>query len=106
MGIQLTNRQETGTPTGVRASQEAYWRDLPQLLSLKSEHRQWVAYHRNERVGFGRTMAELYEECMGRGLKTHDFYVDRLEPRALPPWEEESIEAHFDPDVPCTPGSR
>ena len=83
-------------PAGIRCSQEAYWRDLPEILPLKSERRRWVAYHGDERIGFGRTMAELYEICERRGLKTDQFYVDRLEPRALAPWEEESVEAHFD----------
>jgi hypothetical protein len=83
-------------PPGIRRSQEAYWRDLPQLLSLKSGKRQWVAYHGDERVGFGSTSAELFQECMeSRGLKKEEFYVDRLEPRALPPWEAEAIDAPF-----------
>jgi hypothetical protein len=83
-------------PPGIRRSQEAYWRELPGLLKMKSRKRQWVAYHGDERVGFGRTSAELYRECMGRrGLKKDEFYVDRLEPRPLPPWEAEEVVAPF-----------
>jgi hypothetical protein len=77
---------------GVRRSQEAYWRDLPALLKLRNERRRWVAYHGDERVGFGRTAAELYQKCLRRGWTDADFYVDRLEPRAFPPWEAEEIE--------------
>jgi len=96
---------DPGVAPGIRASQEAYWRDLPRLVKLRSEERQWVAYAGNERVGFGRTMAELYEACERRGLSTSEFYVDRLEPRPLPPWESETIEAPFDPDEPTDPAS-
>lgn len=92
-----------GVAPGIRASQEAYWKDLPTLLALKSESREWVAYCGNQQIGFARTMAELYEECNRRGLKATDFYVDRLEPRALPPWEEEVIEADFDIDELSSP---
>jgi hypothetical protein len=80
-------------PPGIRASQEAYWRDLPELLKLKFSERQWVAYHRQERIGFATTVAELYQECERRGIPRDEFYVDRVEPRALAPWEVEEIDA-------------
>jgi hypothetical protein len=113
----LTDRPEPapgvkagGIPPGIRRSQEAYWRDLPELLKLKSRRRRWVAYHGEVRVGFAQTSAELYQQCLRRGLKEEDIYIDRLEPRALPPWEAEEIEAPFDvresvpgPPVPPAP---
>jgi hypothetical protein len=81
---------------GIRRAQESYWRDLAELLTLKSPDRQWVAYHGSDRVAFGRTSAEHYQECVHRrGLKKDEIYIDRLEPRALPPWEAEEIEAPF-----------
>lgn len=96
---------ETGTdqagvaspiPPGIRRSQEAYWRDLPGLLKRKSRTRRWVAYHGDECIGFAATSAELYQECMQRrGLREDEFYVDRLEPRPLPPWEAEECESPF-----------
>src|SRR5439155_27272779 len=76
-------------PEGIRRSQEAFWRDLPQLLKLASNKRRWVAYHGDERVGFGRTETELYEECFRRGWRDDEFYVDLIQPYELPPWEEE-----------------
>jgi hypothetical protein len=83
-------------PPGIRRSQEAYWRDLPELLKRKSRARQWVAYHGDARIGFGRTAAELYRKCMHQqGLRTDQFYIDRVEARALPPWEAEEIDAPF-----------
>lgn len=83
-------------PVGIRQSQEAYWRDLPALLKMKSRTRQWVAYHSDRRVGFGRTSTELYQKCIREhGLKKDQFYIDRLEPRQMPPWEAEEIDAPF-----------
>lgn len=38
-------------------SQQAFWRDLPELLKVKSNKRQWVAYHGDTRVVFGKTKA-------------------------------------------------
>jgi len=76
-----------GTPAGIRRSMEAYWRDLPQLLPLRSRKREWVAYHGDERVGFHSDKAELYQECYRRGYKGDEVYIGRLMPQYLPPWE-------------------
>ena len=85
---------------GIRRSQEAYWRDLPRLLPLRSRERRWVAYHGDERVGFGRTQAELYRECIRRGLKVNDIYIDRLELDYQPPWEPPEVEERgVEPDA-------
>src|SRR2546423_1437759 len=62
-------------------SQQAFWRDLPELLKLRSRKRQWVAYHGDERIGFGKTGTDLYQECFRRGLQRGEFYVGLLEPR-------------------------
>jgi hypothetical protein len=69
-------------------SMQAYWRDLPKLLALKSQRRRWVAYHGQERIGFGKTQQELYQECFRRGLQREEFYVGFLEldPEHIPPW--------------------
>jgi hypothetical protein len=67
-------------------SQQAFWRDLPELLKLKSKTRQWVAYHGDERVGFGKTKTEVYQECLRRGLQRGDFYVGKIEEEETPPW--------------------
>lgn len=80
-------------PPGIRRSQEAYWRDLPSLLPLASRRRQWVAYHGDEQIGFGRTETELYQECLRRGLNRDEFYIDRLRWSEYAPWEAEEIES-------------
>ena len=59
-------------------SQAAFRRDLPELL--KTHYRQWVAYHGEDRVRFGRTQFELYEECYRRGWHDDEFVVRSVEP--------------------------
>jgi hypothetical protein len=82
-------------PPGIRRSQEAYWRELPTLLPKVSRKRQWVAYHGDEQIGFGRTQTELYQECYRRGLKEDGFYIGRLRPSELAPWEPDIVEAMY-----------
>jgi hypothetical protein len=69
-------------------SQQAFWRDLPELLKDKRHQGKWVAYHGEERVAFGRSDIEAYQECFRRGLESGEFYVGRLEadPDGIPPW--------------------
>lgn len=67
-------------------SQKAFWHDLPEILNLKSKKCQWVGYHGDERVGFGKTQTEVYQECFRRGLQRGDFYVGKIEEDETPPW--------------------
>src|ERR1022692_4579096 len=67
-------------------SQKAFWRDLPELLKLKSKERQWIAYHGEERVGFGKTQTELYQTCFQRGIQRGEFYVGKIEADETSPW--------------------
>ena len=62
----------------IARSQAAFRRDLPDLL--KTHYRQWVAYHGEDRIRFGRTQFELYEECYRRGLHDDEFVVRSIEP--------------------------
>jgi hypothetical protein len=73
-------------------SMQAFWRDLPGLLRLRSRQRRYVAYHGHERVGYGRTQTELYRECLARGLRRGEFYVGPLEEREAPPWGSTPLE--------------
>jgi hypothetical protein len=69
-------------------SQQAFWRDLPELLKDPRNHGRWVAYHGDERIAFGRSDVEVYQSCLRRGLKRGEFYVGRLEGDSdgIPPW--------------------
>lgn len=91
-------------------SQQAFWRDLPELLKLKSKKRRFVAYHGDERIGFGKTDTELYKECFRRGLERGEFYVSDIEedPDGIPPWGSAPIEEslfEFDDEPPTPPAS-
>ncbi len=55
-------------PPLVAQSQAAFRRELPELL--KKRNGQWVAYHGDECLGFGRSQIELYQQCVRRGHVT------------------------------------
>ena len=57
---------------------EAFRRDLPQLL--KERPGEWVGYHGSDRIGFATTKAQMYRECLERGLKRGEFFVTCVEP--------------------------
>jgi hypothetical protein len=78
-------------PPGILRSQQAFWRDLPQLLRNPRNHGQWVCYHGEERVGIARTQRELIAECVRRGLPDDQYHTDVIEPRELAPWEVEEV---------------
>ena len=59
----------------IQRSQEAFRRDLPQLLRDKKLYRRWVAYRGDERIGFARLEDDLYEECARRVFKEHEYVV-------------------------------
>jgi hypothetical protein len=81
----------TGVPPGILRSQEAFWRDLRQLLSQRKLRGRWVCYHGGERIGIG-THEELIRECRRRGVADDSYYLGRIRPRELPPWEPEEVE--------------
>jgi hypothetical protein len=69
-------------------SMQAFWRDLPELLKNRRNHKKWAAYHGDERVAIARSDVEAYQECFRRGLKRGEFYVGWLRARSdgIPPW--------------------
>jgi len=58
---------------GIRLSQQALRRDLPELLQNKRLRGQWIAYHRHERIGTARDQATLIDQCLKRGLNDDEF---------------------------------
>jgi hypothetical protein len=76
-------------PEGILRSKAAFLRDLPRLLENKKLARQWVAYHGEERIGVARTERELIQECLRRGLKQDEYYVDMVIPHSPEPEEIE-----------------
>src|SRR3954464_15719095 len=66
-------------------AQEAFQRWLPQLL--KERPGQWVAFHRDQLLGFAATKTALYQTCLRQGHKRGEFLVRAIEPtveRAYP----------------------
>lgn len=101
----LTDSQMPEIPPGIRRSQEAFWRELPVLLRSRNKGR-WVAFHGDERVGFGASQAELYRACFRRGFRSNEVFVGRVEPHDVAPWEPIEIESSFgriDEDVDLGP---
>ena len=94
-----------GIPPGILRSQQAFWRDLPHLLSQPKLRGRWVCYHGGERIGIG-TYEELIRQCGRRGIPDDAFYLGRIRPRELPPWEPEDVEPlgpHHLEDDPTEP---
>jgi hypothetical protein len=81
-------------PPGIRRSQEALRRDLPQLLENKRLFHQWAAYHDDERIGIARTKVALLRECVRRGLRDDEYYIGWID------YTEMVEEEELDPPPP------
>jgi hypothetical protein len=75
-------------PPMVLRSEQAFWRDLPELLKKRRNRGKWVAYHGEERVAITRSSVDAYQACFRRGLKHEQFYVGKVkaDPDGIPPW--------------------
>ena len=94
-----------GIPAGILRSQQAFWRDLPHLLSQGKLRGRWVCYHGDERIGMG-AYDDLLRECVRRGIPDDAFYLGRIHPQEAPPWEPEDVEPlghHHLKDDPTEP---
>jgi hypothetical protein len=93
-------------PPMILRSQQAFWRDLPELLKKRRNRGKWAAYHGEQRVAITRSDVDAYQECFRRGLKHEEFYVGWLEPTpdGIPPWgtfeSDRSLYEFTDPDEP------
>jgi hypothetical protein len=81
-------------PLLFRRSQEAFWRDLPELLKSRRTRGKWVAYHGDERIGLAMGSQALIRECLRRGLRDNDYYLDVIEPMHEPPWHHLEVVHH------------
>jgi hypothetical protein len=73
---------------GIRKSQEALRRDLPQLLQHRRLQGHWVAYHGDERIGVAANETTLLRECIRRGLSDDAYYIGMIAPNELIEVEE------------------
>jgi hypothetical protein len=61
--------------------EQAYLAFERDALLLCKEHRgEWVAYHGDNCVGFAATRAELWQECLRRGVPEGEFWVFSVQP--------------------------
>jgi hypothetical protein len=74
-------------PEGIRRSQEAFFRDLPELLKDRRLRGKCVAYHGDERIGIARDDKKLIRECLRRGLKRGEYDILIIEPQSAEPEE-------------------
>lgn len=77
----------------IQKSIEAFRRDLPDML--RTHRGEWVAYHGDQRIDFGKSQTELYKACFRRGLTRDDFVVCGVDEATFDP--DEKIE--ISPDV-------
>jgi hypothetical protein len=92
-GAAASPASRSNIPPGILRSQQAFWRDLPELLREKRQHRQWVGYRGDERIGIASTERDLIRECLRRGYRDDEYYTALILPCEQPPWEPEEIEA-------------
>jgi hypothetical protein len=71
-------------PPLIERGQAAFRRDLPELL--KTRYGQWVAYHGDQRLGFGWSKFQLVQECLRRGINDRELLVCGV----APPMSEEA----------------
>jgi hypothetical protein len=71
-------------PPMIQKAMEKHRHDLPELMKRHAD--QWVAYHGEERLEFGRSKRALYHKYLDRGLKPEELIVLGVEPE-LPPDE-------------------
>ncbi len=82
-----------GIPPGILRSQQAFWRDLPELLRNRRNRGRWAAYHGDERIGVDADDRKLLREIRRRGISADDYYLGRIEPEDQPPWEPIEVES-------------
>ena len=72
---------------GIRRSQDAFFRDLPELLKDKGLLGQCVAYRGDERIGIAPSDEPLIREINRRGIKDDEFDLFVIRPQGREPEE-------------------
>jgi hypothetical protein len=65
-------------PPMIQKALDKHRRDLPELM--KTHAYQWVAYHDEQRLEFGRSQRKLYFKYLDRGLSPDELVVFGVEP--------------------------
>ncbi len=77
---------------GIRASQEAFWNDLPGLLKQPAIVGSWAAYNRKDRIGIPAVPRQMRRAIQRLGIPRGEYYMAVIRPRDLPPWEIEEVD--------------
>ncbi len=85
--IEPRSGEELQVPEGIRKSQDAFFRDLPELLKDQRLKGYYAAYHGDERIGVADDDAPLIRECIRRGLKRDEYDILVIEPQSPNPEE-------------------
>ena len=80
---------------GIRRSQEAFFRDLPEMLKDRRLLGKYVAYRGDERVKSGRSEIEVIRDCLRRGLTDYEYDVFVVEAQSSEPEEIEYPSAWY-----------
>ena len=80
-------RDRDEIPEGIRASQDAFFRDLPELLKDNSLLGPCVAYCRGERIAIASSDEPLIREINRRGIKDDEFDLFVIRPQSREPEE-------------------
>ena len=78
-------------PPMIQKALDKHRRDLPELMKRHAD--QWVAYHGEQRLEFGRSKRALYHKYLDRGLSLDELVVLGVEPE-LPDELDPSEWAH------------
>ena len=94
--IEPRSGEELRVPEAIRKSQEAFFRDLPEMLRDRRLQGKYVAYHGDERVKIGRSEVEVIRECLRRGLHADRYDVFVIRPQSSEPEEVDYPSAWYD----------
>jgi hypothetical protein len=94
--IEPRSGDEIHIPEGIRKSQEAFFRDLPELLKDRKLRGKYVAYHGNERVKVSKSETEVIRECLRRGLQSDRYDIFVIRPQSPEPEEVDYPSAWYE----------
>lgn len=94
--VEPRSGEEIHIPEGIRKSQEAFFRDLPELLKDRRLRGKYAAYHGNERVKVSKSETEVIRECLRRGLKREEYDILIIEPQSPEPEEIDYPSSWYD----------
>jgi hypothetical protein len=94
--IEPRSGKQFHVPEGIRRSQVAFFRDLPELLRDPRLRGQSVAYRGSERVKVASTETEVLRECLRRGLSDDEYDVFVIAPQSPEPEEVDYPSAWYE----------